>query len=186
MTYVYSLLFLLVTTVAAQAATPGFSTGSEFLAIPIQGQVTVYCANEETANYTCYDSVLDPASYDYFVGPEGVSAQEVSLSCLRQDGSIRERTELYNARINKSIYAFNLWINTPFQRPLLGLGENKVNYSMFSSGNLVHQGTFTVKVTQGTSRTCPSTHYNSLDQSDCQSPYTVCQRYFEQFDYCRN
>lgn len=184
MKYVFSLILILFTTVAAHAAAPGFSQGSQFLAVPIQGVVTVYCSNGDTATYTCYDRVLDPSSYDYFVGPEGVRAQEITLSCVRPDGSSRERTEEYDTKGTKSLHAFNLWINTPFQRPLLGMGMNKIDYRMSNMGKIIQQGTFTVNVAQGTARTCPTTHYNSADRNDCQSPYTVCQRYFEQYDYC--
>lgn len=185
MTYVFSLILILFTTVAARAAAPGFSQGNQFFAIPLQGVVTVYCSNGETATYTCYDSVLDPSSYDHFIGPEGIRAQQITLSCIRPDGTTRERTEDYDTKSTKSLHAFNLWINTPFQRPLLSMGTNKIDYRMTNMGKIIQQGTFSVSVAHGATRVCPTTHYNSADANDCQSPYTVCQRYFEQYDNCR-
>jgi hypothetical protein len=185
MMYVISLFFILFTTLAARAATPGLSLGNQFYATPLQGVVTVYCGTSSPVTYTCYDTVLDPSSYDYFIGPQGVRADQVSLSCLRQDGSRRERTEDYDAKNRHSLRAYNLWINTPFQRPLLAIGVNKIDYKMMSTGKIIEQGTFSVNVTHGHLRTCPPTHYNSKDPSDCESPYTACQRYFEQYDYCR-
>lgn len=185
MMYVISLFLPLFTAVATYAATPGFSLGDQFYATPLQGTVTVYCNPGESVTYTCHATVLDPSNYDYFIGPEGTKAQEVSLSCVRPDGSRRDRTEEYNNRTRKSANAFNLWISTPFQRPLLALGTNQVDYRMMSMGKIIDQGTFSVNVAHGSARTCPATHYNSTDANDCQSPYTVCQRYFEQYDYCR-
>lgn len=185
MKYVISLSLILFTTVVARAAAPGFAQGNQFYAIPLQGNVTVYCGTSESASYTCYDTVLDPASYDYFVGPEGIRAEQVTLSCLRQDGTRRDRTEDYDTKNTRSLHAYNLWINTPFQRPLLAMGVNKIDYTMSNMGKIIQQGTFSVNVAHGKARNCPTTHYNSSDINDCQSPYTVCQRYFEQYDYCR-
>lgn len=185
MRFVVFLLLTQISAVVAQAATPGFTQGSQFYATSLQGAVTVSCSTGEIANYTCFGATLDPSSYDYFNGPAEVKAEEVVLVSTKADGSRRERTELYNSKYARSEGAFNLWISTPFQRPLLAMGTNVIDYKLMSVGKIVHQGGFTVTVTRGPSRTCPMTHYNSTDPSDCQSHYTVCQRYFEQYDYCR-
>ncbi|WP_413289322.1 hypothetical protein [Bdellovibrio sp. HCB337] len=180
-----STLFITLSALAAHAGAPGFSNGSQFSSAHIQGAVTVYCQGGDVITYTCYDTVLDPSSYDYFLGPGNIVADEVTLSNLRPDGTRRERTEVYDFRNARSDGAFNLWISTPFQRPLLALGKNVVDYLLLSRGKIVTQGTFTVNVSQSAGRTCPSTHYNSNDPNDCKSQYTVCQRYFEQYNYCR-
>ncbi|MGZ3746495.1 MAG: hypothetical protein ACXWRE_04030, partial [Pseudobdellovibrionaceae bacterium] len=117
--------------------------------------------------------------------PQGVKADEVSLTNTRADGSRRERTEAYNSKGLRSANAFNLWISTPFQRPLLGLGINKIDYRLSGAGKIVGQGAFSVSVIHGATRTCPTTHYNSVDPTDCQSQYSMCQKYFEQYDSCR-
>ncbi|HEY8271261.1 MAG TPA: hypothetical protein VIG33_10270 [Pseudobdellovibrionaceae bacterium] len=183
---IFFLLGLILSTgFAADETSVGFSQGNRFYSSHLQGTVTVYCESGETVTYTCNDTVLDPSSYDYFVGPQGVKAEEVSLTSTRADGSRRERTESYNSKTPRSMSAFNLWISTPFQRPLLGLGSNKIDYRLKSAGKTVDQGAFSVSVTYGGPRTCPATHYNSNDASDCQSPYTICQKYFEQYDHCR-
>lgn len=176
---------IMISALAAQAGAPGFSQGDLFSSAHIQGAVTVYCNGGDIVTYTCYDSVLDPSSYDYFFGPAGVVADEVTLSNLRPDGVRRERTEVYDYKNARSDSAFNLWISTPFQRPLLALGKNVVDYLLLSRGKIVNQGTFTVNVNATVGRICPSTHYNSNDPNDCKSQYTVCQRYFEQYNYCR-
>lgn len=180
-----STLFILISIVSMQASAVGFSSGSQFASSPIRGFVTVYCNGGEVVTYPCYDTVLDPHNYDYFVGPDGVVADQVSLSNLRADGSRRERTEVYLHHEKRSEGAFNLWISSLFQRPLLAMGTNTVDYRLISRGKIVHQGVFTVTVTSGATRTCPTSHYNSGTPNDCQSQYTVCQRYFEQYNYCR-
>jgi hypothetical protein len=170
---------------SAFVADVGFTSGAKFLATPVQGQVAVSCSNGASANYSCHDMALDPASYDYFVGPVGVDADTVLLVSNRPDGSHRDRSSQYDARVGRSVDAFNLWISTLFQRPLLQLGMNTVSYTMTKRGQTVRQGSFVVNVEHGNLRACPVTHYNSGDANDCQSQYTVCQKYFEQYDYCR-
>jgi hypothetical protein len=172
-------------TSAAVAADVAFSSGNNFSSIPIRGQVEVTCADGTLVQYSCHDTVLDPASYDYFVAPQGSNADQVSLSNLRADGSRRNRSSDYDAKAGHSSDAFNLWISTIFQKPLLQMGVNKVDYTLSKDGKTTLQGTFSVKVSAGTLRECPKTHYNSTEPVDCQSQYTVCQRYFEQYQNCR-
>lgn len=183
--YVISLFLILFTAVAARAATPSFSQGKQFSAISLQGEVTVYCLGGTTVTYKCFDTALDPVSYDYFVGSNTLRADQVAITCTRADGSKRDAKMAYDYQNGRSADAFNLWINTPFQHPLLAVGNNKVDYKLTSSGKIVDEGSFIVNVDRGAARTCPTTHYNSNDAADCESPYTVCQRYFEQYDNCR-
>lgn len=183
--YVISLVFLMTLPAFAQVNAVGFAQGNEFNSSSIQGSVKVYCSNGTTADYVCYDTVLDPVSYDYFVGPQGVAANEVTLLCDRPDGSRRDRTTPYDTTSGRSGEAFNLWISTLFQKPLLLNGTNKFTFQLKADGKVVHQGKFNVVVNPGAPRSCPTTHYNSADPVDCESQYSVCQRYFEQYDYCR-
>jgi hypothetical protein len=175
---------MIVSVYTTASADVGFLSGNQFSVSSIQGQVTVYCADGSSAVYTCRDNALDPVSYDYFAGPSGVAADEITLTSVRSDGSVRETTGGYDASAGHSANAFNLWISTIFQRPLLRAGVNKVNYVLGNAGKEVSQGIFVVNVGAGAPRTCPATHYNSADKSDCESQYTVCQRYFEQYQNC--
>jgi len=179
----FSSYFVFMTSVAL--ADVGFSSGNKFTASPIRGHVTVTCADGSSVRYSCRDNVLEPESYDYFIGPQGVSADMIRLDSVRADGSHRQRSSSYNGKDGRSVDAFNLWISTLFQRPLLLAGVNKVTYALSNAGKAVSQGTVVVNVDQGAARECPATHYNSADAVDCQSQYTVCQRYFEQYQFCR-
>ncbi len=176
---------LLLMAQSAFATAAGFSSGNNFIASAVQGQVVVHCVDGNSSTYNCRDTVLDPVSYDFFMGPPGTRADEVTLSSLRADGTRRERTSDYDPVVGKSREPFNLWISTIFQRPLLFLGVNKINYTFKSRGQLVSQGAFDAVVSYGAPRECPVTHYNSSDNNDCQSQYSVCQQYFEQYQYCR-
>lgn len=178
-------LSLILFAVPGFAATLGFANGNQLTVVPIQGQVVVDCPGGVTVNYLCRDTAMDPASYDYFVGPQGVVADQVALSCFRPDGSRRDHTVAYDSVQGRSSEAVNLWISTLFQKPLLQVGANQVSYAMLRQSQTVASGVVTVNVVHGDLRTCPATRYNSLDSSDCQSQYSVCQRYFEQYDYCR-
>ncbi len=180
------LIFIILGFAAAtRAEATGFTLGNQFYSIHLHGRVEVYCGAENMAIYTCNDIVLDPASYDYFIGPKGIKAENIFLTNTRADGSQRSRNGVYNSSISRSADAFNLWISTPFQRPLLALGVNKIDYKLVSTGKIANQGSFSVNITHGEPRTCPTTYYNSTDINDCQSQYTICQKYFEQYDYCR-
>jgi len=166
----------------------GFSSSSEFTASQIEGEVTVTCTSYNGvghAAYLCRSVVLEPAIYDYFVGPRDARAKKISLNVQHQDGSNREKTVDYDGPAGKSREAYNLWISTLFQRPMLEMGMNTVNYSLLDGKTEVARGTVGVKVNAGARRTCPAAAYNSVDLNDCNSQYSICQRYFEEFRNCR-
>ncbi|WP_413585704.1 hypothetical protein [Bdellovibrio sp. HCB274] len=168
----------------------GFSSGSQFQATPIEGQVHVTCEGFNgggAATFTCRDVVLDPVSYDYFMGPRDARAVRYELRNLREDGSVRTKEDDYSGSQGRSGSAINLWISTIFQKPLLAAGKNKISYAVYASNNRepLSHGEFSINVARNASRVCPSTHYNSADVNDCSSQYSVCQRYFQQFNNCR-
>ena len=166
----------------------GFATGADFTASQIEGRVSVNCSGFNSAGhaeYLCRSIVLEPVVYDFFLGPRDARAKKISLFVQHQDGSDRERTTDYDGLNGKSRDAFNLWISTLFQRPMLELGTNTVTYTLSDGKNEVVRGTIGVKVNQGARRTCPSATYDSIDINDCNSQYSVCQRYFEEFRNCK-
>lgn len=185
-----TILFILVFGTWAQARV-GFSRGNEFAATHIQGQVRVICDGFNgagSATFTCRDVVLEPLAYDYFVGPQDARADKVELIASHEDGSFRSKLVDYNGAQGRSREAFNLWISTLFQKPLLEQGKNTVKYKIYSGGRLLEvtgEGTFTVEVKRGVARTCPTEQFDSSDINDCSSQYSVCQRYFEELRNCR-
>jgi hypothetical protein len=174
-----------------QAADPvGFSSGTQFKATPLEGQVHVTCEGFNgggAATFTCRDVVLDPVSVDYFVGPRDARAVRYQVSNLREDGSVRSKEDNYDGARGRSATGVNLWISTLFQKPLLAAGKNKISYAIYAENNRepLSRGEVMITVSRNASRTCPTTHYNSADVNDCNSQYSVCQRYFQQFNNCR-
>lgn len=172
----------------------GFSMGDRLVATPIQGQVRVVCDGfngSGTAQYNCRDVVLSPNPYDYFVGPQVSSDfgnERVELVATHEDGTVRVKSASYDAPRGKSREAFNLWISTIFQKPLLGYGTNNVRYKIYTAertSEIQSEGLFVVTVQKSAGRTCPSVEYTSTDYNDCNSQYSICQRYFDQYKYCQ-
>ncbi|MBC7370645.1 MAG: hypothetical protein H7326_03715 [Bdellovibrionaceae bacterium] len=178
-------LILPLTVVSSASADVGFSSGNQFTAIAVHGAVAVTCSDGVSVQYSCRDKVLEPGNFAYFVGPAGVVADSIQLASVRADRSRRERGANYDSSLGRSTEVFNLWISNLFQKPLLLSGANKVQYILINDGKPVSEGTVVVNVAQGILRECPAANYQSTDPQDCQSQYTVCQRYFEQFQNCR-
>lgn len=170
---------------ASAQSSVGFSTGNIFKMVAITGQVTVTCNENNQVNYTCRDVVLDPAGHAFLIGPENVEADEVDISVARADGTVRTASENYIKNLSRTEGTFNLWEPSLLEKPLLKEGQNTVTYSFTKGSKTILAGNFVASVTRGTPRTCPKSSYNSPFPEDCGSQYSVCQNYFEQFNYCR-
>lgn len=185
------LFFLTVFCSFAQANNVGFSKGNQLTATPIQGQVTVICNGfngSDSAAYSCRDVALDPQAYDYFIGPQVYRGDKVELVAQHEDGSTRSRVFNYDGARGRSRDLVNLWVSNFFQKPLLEFGVNTIRFKIYEGTNNIQpfgEGTFQAVVRKGTSRTCPNAQYNSLDVNDCNSPYSICQRYFEEYRNCQ-
>ncbi len=132
----------------------------------------------------CRGNILNPGEFTFFEGPEGVDADEVVLTALHEDGSIKEKIESYDSSIRRSDDV-NLWIRTLFQRPLLEFGQNTIQWDMKSSDQSVSHGTFIVNVVRGQVRQCRHRWYNSNSLSDCRGGGGfVCDHHFRRENYC--
>ncbi|HEX7674621.1 MAG TPA: hypothetical protein VF412_10630 [Bdellovibrio sp.] len=182
--------FILLLSSVATADYAGFASGSTFQATPIEGNVLMTCDGfngTSQANYTCRDVVLEPQNSDIFVGPLDNRATQVELKAVREDNSSRVKINNYDGRSGKSS-TFNLWISSLFQKPLLMAGVNHVHYSIYTNSPSFQEfasGDFDVMVNRAATRVCPTTQYHSTDVTDCNSQYSICQRYFEQYNNCR-
>ncbi len=187
-TLVFVGTFLFFSSVNAQI---GFSRGAVFNSIPLQGEVYVRCNGFNglgSATFTCRDLVLDPVAYDYFLGPKDNGADRLELSLLYQDGTNRTVMVGYDGPRGKTTDALNLWISTLFQKPILKKGINIIRYRTYSSRkfyDILADGEIQVEVRRGNPRICPTATLDSSDITDCQSQYSICQRYFEESKYCR-
>lgn len=184
------ILFSIITLFTVQNLfAAGFSTGNEFHATLIQGRLTMICPSgtpggQQNVLFTCRATILDPAEYDYFVGPM-VDGDKVTLEATREDGSTRSKTTGYDGSKGKSENRFNLWISSLTQRPLLADGANKISYKITKANATITSGEFTAKVVREPTATCrPRTLYSS-SAMDCQNQMTACGRYFELENYCQ-
>ncbi len=183
-------VFFLFPGIAFSAGDVGFSSGASMHSVPVSGRVTVFCPRGPTnptpltAVYGCQGIILEPSAYDYFMGPKGVAADSVTLIATREDGSARVTNSDYDGALTRSTSALNLWISTLFQRPLLKKGLNKIKYTMALNKVIVGQGAFEVLIQEQPARECPVSEYVSADPADCSSPFSVCERYYLQYNNC--
>lgn len=180
---------LLTVFLGCSLAYANFRQGNSLVTSPIEGTATVRCDGfngRQTAVYSCKDVVMEPGSHDFFVGPINGTAEKVNLKALHEDGSSRNKSEKYIGLKGISADSFNLWVSTLFQRPLLEFGRNTVIWEILDDDDKVlDNGQFIATVARGPLRKCEPAFYNSTDANDCSSQFTVCQRYFEQHNYCK-
>jgi hypothetical protein len=167
----------------------GFNRDNSFQALVISGPIMVTCNDyngaSETRYYTCNMDILDPGEFAKFYGPKNSEADNVVLLGTREDGSQREKSEKYDGEKGISKDSINLWITTLFQRPLLKMGKNNIQYKLYKSSRAVGQGQFEVQVFRGKDRQCSRQgYYNSNDMNDCRNSFNVCRRYFSENNFC--
>ncbi len=184
--------FILFFSLISQAQKLGFQKGNTHWGYTIYGEVIVNCRSAtsynllETVEYKCEDSALKPVSLDYFTGPNGTGANEVELRVTQEDQTIRIRKQSYNSSNGLSDSRFNLWMGSLLQKPLLAFGQNQVDYKLIKNGLVLQSGRFTSEVKYGGPLVCRPQIINSDNIDDCRQPYSVCQRYFADNNYCMN
>lgn len=169
----------------------GFSRGSEFQSYIAYGSVTVQCSNggdfrENKENtFTCRDSFLQPQVFDYFKGPIVPLADTVKLTSRNPQGAIIESvTASYDGIRGLSREPFNLWFSSPIQQSLLREGVNKLQYEILVGGRSVLLGIFEVIVKKSAPKKCAPLKIVSGHGDDCESPFSMCQRFFKERSYC--
>lgn len=171
------------------AADVGFAGGNQRDIISLSGSVWVTCMIpgelSRTQYYTCEEDLMAPSSYDYFLGPAGLSADTVVLNSQREDGTTQTKNLTYDSEKGRSSDPVNLWIWTLLQRPLLKEGLNRVSYTLTQNGTTVGQGTVDVSVKLKEKRTCPQGSIIERDSFACDSPYSACRDYFYLYNYCK-
>lgn len=185
------ILSLEVFSLSSYAQTVGFSKGSQFSAYNLSGDMVVQCndpvAGFDTVFSNCNGDILTPAEFDFFIGPKGEQANEatqVELSVVKQDQSVRSKVLDYNSESGMSKKKFNLWINTLLQKPLLGYGTNHATYKLLKNNQMVNSGQFSVNVEFSGEKICERRTYFSQNIQDCRNPYSMCERYFADQNYC--
>jgi hypothetical protein len=181
MRFFFGLLVVLLSSFAVHAQ--GFSSGDQFTAEPIYGFLKVNCNNTNTAAFQCRDLLLLPTTMDYFIGPAGIDADEVELAATHENGEIIKKVSSY--KNGSSTNRFNLGNLSLFQSPLLANGKNSIQYYLKKMKRIVQEGNFQIFVRQGQTRNCRDGSINTTDMNLCNSPYSACQRYFYEQNYCK-
>lgn len=175
------------------AQTGGFVGGNRFEYTSAVGDVFVHCpqtgggvpSGPSTANFRCYGYIFQPAESAQFMGPQ-TTADEVELTAIHEDGTTFTKSSGYDGLRGVSTDTFNLWIETVFQKPLLKLGVNQVNWVLKSAGQAVAQGAFEATVVQKQSLICPNASMTLWNSDGCTNSYRACSDYFYQYgNQCR-
>lgn len=180
-------IFVFISLLSIASFSQQFKEGNQFFSTPIYGRVNITCRDMGTgetqhAIYTCNDLRLSPVEYDFFIGPSSIKADSVTITAIQQNGKKVEKSSKYSSY--QSTTRMNLWIRSLLQTPLLSDGINKISYKLSFENKVVSEGQFEVTVTRAETRQCPNGSINSNIMSDCNSPYSACQRYFNEYNYC--
>jgi hypothetical protein len=181
-----SMIFALLLMSISAHADVGFRGGNEMTAVLAEGDITVQC-HRGTPNVRyvrCRQDVLIGGEYDYFVGPKGVAADEVTLTARHEDGSSRTKKVDYDSKNGRSEKRINLWILTLLQKPLLDVGVNKISYKMTRGSKVSANGEFTATVKDGGRKICRRHGYYNEFGGDCMNPERFCSQYFSENNYC--
>ena len=160
--------------------------GSKILNVRnLSGRLIVACASSnQLIEYTCRTSALDTSQNHFFNGPAGLLADRIELVVNREDGSMRTRTLSYNSKLNRSESRINLWFASLTNEAFLRLGLNKIFYRFFLRTQVVLKGETDIYVRNQQSPLCKPENLIVADERDCLAQFTLCQKYFEQNQYC--
>jgi hypothetical protein len=176
--------FLTLVTLVSSISEAKFLRGDQFQYTSIEGALSLQCAGQ-TKSVNCRDTFLDPWPYDIYVGTKNPNATSVEL--VTSVGGIQTQDVVvkYDG-VNGKSEQVNLGVYSLFQKPMLKLGINQVRYILLGrSGNVLETNTFTVAVTRGNTRTCESRVITTPNPDDCDHPYSACQVYFRNLNFCR-
>lgn len=186
--FVFSLTIFLT----HQSLAAGFSKGNEIQTIPISGSVFVQCPAQPglpggptSQFFSCAAILWSPDIVDYFVGPQGVQADKVTLVATHADGSKRDKSSDYDSSKGRSKSQFNLGIATLTQKPLLKDGRNQIHFVMSEGGKTVTEGDFDVNLSEQSEMRCSPGNYYLPSAYDCQNQSFICDRYFDDHNNCQ-
>ncbi|MBT3235742.1 MAG: hypothetical protein HN353_07310 [Bdellovibrionales bacterium] len=180
------IITIMMLTTWAWASELGFKGGNSFQTLKLTGSGHIYCPSSgERLFISCNFQYLDPTEMDYFTYGQELDADRVKLTAYREDGSTRSKARKYRSSKGQSTKRFNLWIQSLFQRPLLKMGVNTIAVEMSKNGAVVAADEFVATVVEGESRHCPYQTVIGRFDSDCESAYLACERYFRLLNYCQ-
>lgn len=169
----------------AFAVDTGFEAGNAFTSKQYHGTVSVMCMapnDHGSYFYACHAEAFQPGESAKFVTAPGTDADHVTLTSTWEGGKTVTKDTGFDSASGKSSRAFNLWISTLLQRPLLDLGTNKIHYVLSKNGKTQSEGDFTATVQALPDSQC--SHQALVESSSCQNMAFMCQRYFDEVAQC--
>lgn len=176
-------LLALMTFLFSVNAHAGFTRGSKFNIVALEGRLKIYCGYDHTT-VQCRDMFMEPWPYDKFEGPKVRQGELIELRSINK-GSEVVAVSSYDGFTGKSDY-FDLGVYSLFQKPLLRKGTNRIEYKITDQdGQTLKRGRFQVQVGQLRTRRCETREtYRSLEE-ECAHVYSICQQYFKAMNFCR-
>lgn len=171
----------------------GFVGGDVFEYTSATGDVYVNCPRTgggvprgpSSASFRCYGYIFSPAESAEFVGPK-LNANEVELTSHRSDGTTFTKRTGYIGSRGVSDDTFNLWIETVFQRSLLKIGRNEIEWTLRQNGRDVQTGSFIAEVYSKPALHCPTASMTGWNLDACTNSNNICDQYYQQYgDQCR-
>ncbi|MFL5815756.1 MAG: hypothetical protein ACJ763_19460 [Bdellovibrionia bacterium] len=181
------LVTVLASMIASQAfaTDTGFEAGNTFTVKQYHGTVSVMCmAPNDHGNYiyACHSEDFQPGLSAKFVTAPGVDADHVTLTSMWEGGKTVTKDAAFDSVSGKSGRAFNLWISTLLQRPLLDQGTNIIHYALSKNGKIQSEGGFIATVKALPDSQC--SHQTLIESGNCQNLAWMCERYFNEVAQC--
>ncbi len=184
-----SMLTIILSLIAANSfAEVGFKRGNELQVQPVYGTAYIVCTDfnnlRRQKTVSCSADIVSPTLRDKFVTAGPVDADKVELKSTFENGRSITRTSSFDGPKGESKSAFNLWINTVTQNPMLRPGKNVVDYKLTKKKDVVETGTFIAfadvkDVKRCEPRSLPFTY-------ECDNDFEVCDDYFWANNNCEN
>jgi len=187
MTVLSLLLISQAAALSAGAVDAGFETGNSFTAREFRGQVSVMCMAPDDHGsyfYACDSYGLDPSVTAKFVTAPGADADHVTLSSTWENGKTVTKDTGFDSASGMSTKAFNLWISTLFQRPLLNSGTNKIHYVLSKNGQTQSEGDFAATVQSAPVSQCGIGNITEFSSVNCRNSVYMCQRFYDEAAHC--
>jgi hypothetical protein len=164
-----------------------FDGRREFTHIDLRGAVDVTCfdgGQVKRSYHQCSGYLLQPRAYAHFYHNTEVQADRVALTVQHQNKETVQKRSTWDNANKRSTDAFNLWVWTVFQRPLLELGENVISFDLTQAGRSVARGDFKVSVKDGGVRECRYRRITTGNEQLCENAMSACTEYFDLENNC--
>jgi len=162
----------------------GFDRGPIMSQIKLRGAVSSWCSDingrQVNVNYFCRQNYLEGGNFSkIIVINQSIDADFVKV---QRKGSKFIKSSKFDSVKGESAAAFNLWVGSLFQRPLLKSGKNHIIYHFYKNKKIVLEGMFEVEVGNEITRDCGFGQLPNIPS--CENQTFVCNRFFKEYNYC--